>query len=1605
MTPRQAGPGQPVRPLQLSGFSEGVQGPEQEGREAYEGDPGAEPHKEDVEEDAAGVRQPRGGRIPSAPTKKELEEHYPLHIPYREWCPVCRSAEGVHDHARKDPDPEDSRLGVTVSMDYCFLTHDAEGDLEAPKVLIMYDDCYDALWALQVERKGVLPEVVSWVLQKLEEAGYSGKHITLKSDQKENIMALKRAVMARRSAATTPVESRVRVSTTNAKVERAIRRWRGQFRKLKLHLEGEIGTKVEPNHAIVPWMVSWAGDIILKYRQKANGRTAYEDMTGHRVKHKVCGFGEWVQFQVARDPGDRNKFDGEWLEGYFVGVITRSSEYLVVMGDVVYKCPTIRRRMAADAYTAKCLVEVQANFFDYIRRGATTRRVETAPGTPRPGPQEAPHQPREYQPKRTYLMAEDFEEFGFTLGCPGCSWLQDPQGFRRAHSDECRERITELLKGTEEGRKRLGRTKDRVDNWIYQRTKDEAEESDTKRPGKESRQGEAPVGEQQTNSQGKHSTASSSKRTKKEEDEIRGISKRFRFGPATEEETGTIGRAIAVAVRPREPDRPASAAPAVGEDGPPPNQEAGANTQPDHAVLEEDVQKQEQREQSQSSGIVRPHDSEEGVPEAKRARMSSLSDWPGKGDEEFEAKCRSLLADVGVAEIFSPAKFIAVASGHGLRADWALDLKNGWDLSKKSVQQRVWQKIMEDKPQLIIGSPPCTWVALIQELSIHKHKNDEEWVAKFEEEKAQAEEHIKFCIRIYRHQLANGRHFLHEYPWTASSWGIDGMHQLCQDPRVMVVKRTKADGLVKKPTGFITSSWGVRDELDRQCLGDHVHTQLEGGRVCSAAAVHSVDLCHAICRGLAKQAATERMGLASTRPLDRRALYNLRAKDEIARPIGEYPERWADSVHEEDGGRDFAGGRPRMGVHLLREELQSIGVREGVCYAWDDVSGAPLDWEKVKAARREEMKFFEQMGAYTRCWENEVSEKGGTLIDLRWIDVNKGDTKNPNYRSRLVGREYNTYRDDSLYAATPPIEALRMIIGAAATTSGRGGRRRGLMVNDVSRAYFYAAATRPLYIKLPKEDEAALPGQVGRLNVCLYGTRDASKGWQTTLSNHLVELGFKRGKGFPAVFYHPTRDIKCLVHGDDYVSAGLDEELGWFEEQLKARYAIKTQRLRGNQGVGEEVKVLNRVVRRVEQGYELEGDPRHAELIIEQLLDKGARIVSTPGVDKKESDEDQQELPPAQASQYRALVARCNYMSFDRPDIQYAVKEACRDMASPNMGSWEKLVRIAQYLKGRPRLIWRYHWQAYNEYLDTFGDADWAGCRRTRKSTSGGAIKSGDHCYKTWSKTQSLVAKSSAESELYGIVKASCETLGAQTLLEDLGESRRARLHVDAKAAKSICEREGLERVRHIDVNVLWLQEQEVRQRLPLRKVLGTSNPADLMTKHLSQRDLDKCIGLLGLEFREGRAQAAAELHSACEKPVCGKRSVPQGERQLPDRWVCKGNGGMWTREHRTYRKALFEPSDVESGGPNPSHIFTIRRTEGVTSTGRRFVVTDDMSQGEQGSRPYLQYEWLGRTTFYSKASRKKHAKILEMHERNNGDWIMYECNGVREDCNAADAV
>ena len=262
---------------------------------------------------------------------------------------------------------------------------------------------------------------------------------------------------------------------------------------------------------------------------------------------------------------------------------------------------------------------------------------------------------------------------------------------------------------------------------------------------------------------------------------------------------------------------------------------------------------------------------------------------------------------------------------------------------------------------------------------------------------------------------------------------------------------------------------------------------------------------------------------------------------------------------------------------------------------------------------------------------------------------------------------------------------------------------------------------------------------------------------------------------------------------------------------------------------------------------------------------KGAREVKKAEMHADEHDR----LTAESATTYRALAARCNYLAQDRADISFASKELCRDFSAPTIRSWIRLKRLIRYLQGAPRLVYHYACQQRPEVLSIYVDTDFAGCRVTRRSTSGGAAMYGTHCLRHWSTTQPTLALSSGEAELGGLCKGCAQAIGLRSVGMDLGLSYSLRMFSDATAAIAISRRLGIGKIRHLDVSLLWIQSQIRDKHIDLQKILGAQNPSDALTKHIAGPLLREHMERLHLVFAEGRAASAPQLTQAStEQPT-----------------------------------------------------------------------------------------------------------------------------------------
>jgi hypothetical protein len=290
--------------------------------------------------------------------------------------------------------------------------------------------------------------------------------------------------------------------------------------------------------------------------------------------------------------------------------------------------------------------------------------------------------------------------------------------------------------------------------------------------------------------------------------------------------------------------------------------------------------------------------------------------------------------------------------------------------------------------------------------------------------------------------------------------------------------------------------------------------------------------------------------------------------------------------------------------------------------AWDDVKEVPLDLNKVRKARATEMTFVKQRNVYKYASIAYAKSRGQTVIGTKWIDTNKGDAQMENYRSRLVAQEFKNKAVAALFAATPPLESLRILLAIFTSevydVNGtekptEGPNRIGAKLVDISRAHFYAPAQRELFIQLPAEDPRhGEPDVCGQLLQSLYGTRDASSNWEREYSRALISGGFVKGVASPCHFWHHPWDVRLLVHGDDFFAVGPMGGLEQFEKFMHDTYECKVQTIGMGEKDAKDLRILGRIVSLEQDGISYEADQRHVEAVCKALNIAHANPCTSP---------------------------------------------------------------------------------------------------------------------------------------------------------------------------------------------------------------------------------------------------------------------------------------------------------------------------------------------------------------------------------------------------------
>ena len=1226
-----------------------------------------------------------------------------------------------------------------------------------------------------------------------------------KSDQEPAILALKRDVAAGLKAVEfLPEESPVGEHACNGHVESAIRRIAAQIRCLKDVVEHRYKTKLSIRHPLMAWMVSHAAHLIGRFSVGKDGRTPFELARGKPYRRKLIPFGETCHFMAVKGSGSRlNKLDTKWEKGIFAGILPRSDEVLMLTSDGLRKARAIRRLPASERHDRELLLKVKGIPWDKAGSGEkddTDAAADILPaGICAPVINDVPivetnRQEAPIQPRRTYIRAKhELKDYGYT---PGCSACEDTAAGKRKggtlHSEECRARIN----------KRIEEDQDKA---VQERAKEKRRKEDKKiaemmeKADKAEPQGasdDAPM-------------AASATPDGVDADPPTGSGKRQK----TEE---SVAQAAS--------DAPGGATQMSVDDV-----SASATA----------TQRKGKRENPVSVEDSDPREHKSIAIESLELRRAIQEAYAGQDVSSLEcmemAREIKAINGVDISEVYSPPRFTAQAPFEGLKPGTAFDLETGWDL-KESKQFREMRAVAaEEKPFLMTGSPPCTAFCQLQK-GLNFPKMDPEKVRRIIEE---GELHLDRAITMYHDQINRGGFMLHEHPWGASSWKHPRMRELMEQEGMYLVKGPQCTwdmmsqdhegpGLVRKETGWLTNSPELAAALSSTCTNVtgtrpwHRHVRLMGGRA-KAAAAYPPKLVRAVLLALRRQ---------------------MQACGEI--------------------GRLEIGG-PSPHEPLIEPQVPEVAQEIGGY--WDDVKGGWLEPTLVQKARAEEVAQVIRYAVIALVARQRMVESGKKAIDTVWVDTNKGTSQKPNYRSRMCARELKARQKlgidqpagnaSDLFASMPPLEAIRLVFSLYASRSlSRNGKPLKVGLYDISRAYFNATASREdLFIEVPDELLPAGTSRddvIGILQKSMYGTRDAGANWEKEFTDCMATGKFEQGKACPNIYWHEEKDILLVCHGDDAHALGDDDAQEYVQKIMKERYEVKTRAILGTGPSDDrEGTFLNRIVRICDDGsVEIEADPRHAQEIIKEMGVGSGKGVATPII-KEPAAIAETELPPLDkdaTKRFRSVCMRACYLSFDRYDIQYAVKEAAREMHLPTQRGEQRLKRLARYLITQPRVIIRYERQNLPTKVTGYTDSDHAGCKRTRKSTSGLCILFGKHTIRTAAATQSTIGLSSPESEYYALVKGASACLGIQALLEDCGYKAGVHVWCDASSGISLAHRRGLGKTRHVSTRYLWVQQRVNNKDIVVQKVPRAENPADTGTGCRTEKEIEATFEMLHMK-------------------------------------------------------------------------------------------------------------------------------------------------------------
>ena len=478
------------------------------------------------------------------------------------------------------------------------------------------------------------------------------------------------------------------------------------------------------------------------------------------------------------------------------------------------------------------------------------------------------------------------------------------------------------------------------------------------------------------------------------------------------------------------------------------------------------------------------------------------------------------------------------------------------------------------------------------------------------------------------------------------------------------------------------------------------------------------------------------------------------------------------------------------------------------------------------------------------AWALTTLPQGKKAIPCKWVFKRKlnADGSIERYKARLVikgfyqreGIDYN-----AVFAPVVRTSTVRLFLSIVASYDLE------CHSIDIKNAFIQGDVEEQIFMRQPDGYDDST-GRVCILNKSLYGLKQAPRVWNKTLTAFILFLGFVQCRSDGALFMLYTPElgfILILCYVDDIQIAS---------KKLSSVQHIKKAILEKFPGkdTGESRYFLQMTItrNRAERTIYLR-QQRHIEKLIDEHELQDAWPLSIPMITNVYKDPSGPTVIDAAAiSQYKSIVGALLHISNNtRPDVAFAVAYLARFTAEPTCSIFARLRDVLLYLKGTASYSLRLGGPEC--VLHGFCDSDWAGCPKSRKSVTGFVVKCGWGSISWKSAKQATLSRSSSEAEYIAAGEAAKEVQYFFDMAPQVGLSSGCiPVGLDNRAAKCLIEDPlSAQRTKHIEIVYHHVREKVKRQQVKFVSIPTAENPADVLTKPLSQQLFEKHRQSLGV--------------------------------------------------------------------------------------------------------------------------------------------------------------